>query len=199
LLEDSRIRQTYFSSEEDATCWRGVLFATVTLLSKPRLGSPDESGLRLGSVWRVKCPSRFGRDALRCGVLVNTYNERNESESRFRLTNVHLDSLPIQPSQRPQQINIAVDLLKSASCGLVARDFNAILPEDESLVADYGLEDAWAKTYGGESGFIRVIDCKAPFPPARLDKIAITGINVEDVEIMHPGVTRILPLPRKHS
>lgn len=96
----------------------GASFASITLLSKSRFGYP-RGGLadcpRIGPVWRVKFPSRFGRDALCCNILVKSGRPRSSTgqpaPSRIRLINGHLDSLQIRPSQRPRQISITAALL----------------------------------------------------------------------------------------
>lgn len=140
-------------------------------------------GARLGTVWRITYPSRFGRDALCCDI----FTSRDGQESyRIRLINVHLDSLPIQPSRRPQQISIAASLLNSAGRGIVAGDFNPVLPEDETLVTESGLHDAWLSTNDSEPGFTWGISGKESFPPARLDKIAMVGLLTQEVTLMHP-------------
>jgi tyrosyl-DNA phosphodiesterase 2 len=78
-------------------------------------------------------------------------------------------------------------LLRSAGLGLAAGDFNPVLPEDETLVAENGLLDAWTVTRGSESGFTWGIDGKQMFPPARLDRIAITVLQARSMEVLHPG------------
>lgn len=110
LLETAQIRQAFFSTEaDDASSWeRAAPFANITLLSKSRFGYPRGGsaaavdGLRIGPVWRVRFPSRFGRDALCCDVLLDssgrsrlpsTREETAAPSSRIRLINVHLDLL----------------------------------------------------------------------------------------------------------
>lgn len=196
LLQNPRIRQIYFSSEADDASWKDASFATMTLLSKASFAYPKDRSkarIRLGPVWRVNYSSRFGRDALCCDIIVSNSQAKT---SRIRLINVHLDSLPILPSLRPQQISIAASLLQSAGRGLIAGDFNPVLPEDDALITDHGLIDAWVQTHGTESGFTWGIDGKAPFPPARLDKIAVTGLDVQEVTIEHPGIMEPLRPPR---
>jgi tyrosyl-DNA phosphodiesterase 2 len=185
LLRDSRIRDGWFSSEADDNSWRGQSFASMTLLSKSRFAytkdkeSIPSGKMALGPVWRVNYPSKFGRDALCCDVFVES--------SRVRLINVHLDSLPIQPSKRPRQIQIIASLLRSANRGLVAGDFNPVLPEDDTLIQKNHLVDAWAALQPDESGFTWGVDGKQPFPPNRMDKVAMLGLKAESIEVMHPG------------
>ena len=191
LLEDPRIRQDWIASEGSATSFGQQSFISVTLMSKGRFGQPASSpgGLALGRVWRVKYPSRFGRDALCCDIFVPscTKSPGETTLTRTRLINVHLDSLPIQPSLRPRQISIVASLLRCAGRGLVAGDFNPVLPQDTTLLRDNDLIDAWAELHPGEPGFTWGVDGNEPFPPNRMDKIAILGLKVQDMEILHPG------------
>ncbi|KAI8683246.1 hypothetical protein NCS56_00448800 [Fusarium sp. Ph1] len=69
LLKDARIRESWFSTEADTTNWGGHIFATMMLVSKARFG-PSNKSMALGPVWRVKFPSRFGRDALCSDIFV---------------------------------------------------------------------------------------------------------------------------------
>lgn len=195
LLQDDWIRETWISSEADETNWAGVQFATMTLLSRSRFSpvasqpSPGTTpssawGFSLGPVWRVRYPSRFQRDALCCDILW-------DRTTRIRLVNVHLDSLPIQPNLRPQQVSIAADLLRAAGGGgrgLIAGDWNPVTEGDASLVRENGLVDAWEHLRPGEDGFTWGLDGKGePFPPGRLDKVAVLGLTAKDIEVMHPG------------
>ncbi|KAI1109962.1 hypothetical protein F5Y14DRAFT_430735 [Nemania sp. NC0429] len=94
---------------------------------------------------RVRYPSRFGRDALCCDIFVpavgTTSSHVASQHIRIRLINVHLDSLPIQPSRRPRQVAIVASLLRSAGRGIIAGEINSILPEDDALVKGNGLRD----------------------------------------------------------
>lgn len=204
LLQNDWVRQNWISSEANDTHWADVPFATLTLLSRSLFGitynlytSDGQAGttpvisnnaknnsFSLGSVWRVKYPSRFSRDALCCDVLYN-------STARIRLINVHFDSLPIQPSRRPRQVAIAADLVRTSgvSYGVIAGDWNPVLDEDRDLVKKNGLTDAWEHLHPDQDGFTWGLDGKgAPFPPSRLDKIAILGIRPSQIRVIHPGV-----------
>lgn len=206
LLQNDWVRKSWISSEADDTNWADVPFATMTLLSRSQFGvtcNPDTSdgkassaslttnnannSFSLGSVWRVKYPSRFSRDALCCDIFWN-------STARIRLINVHLDSLPIQPSRRPRQLAIAADLLRTAgvSHGVIAGDWNPVMEEDKKLVQINGLADAWEHLHPDEDGFTWGLDGKgAPFPPARLDKIAILGLQPLWIRVIHPEMVTI--------
>ncbi|KAI1076180.1 Endonuclease/exonuclease/phosphatase [Whalleya microplaca] len=193
LLKDSRIRNDWFSSEADETNWEGQSFASMTLLSRSRFRDTKESPGKatLGPIWRYKYPSRFGRDALCCDVFLPSLQAgpltHELTDSRIRLVNVHLDSLPIQPSQRPRQVSIVASIIRSAGRGLVAGDFNPVLPEDDTLIQDNRLVDVWPELHNKNPGFTWGIDGKQPFPPNRLDKIAMLGLRAQDMEVMHPN------------
>ncbi|KAN0072632.1 Endonuclease/exonuclease/phosphatase [Elaphomyces granulatus] len=201
MLNDARIRQHWFSSEADEANWGGQSFASMTLLSKERFAYPKGSSetATLGPVWRVKYPSRFERDALCCDIFVPSpfpasAAPRNPN-ARFRLVNVHLDSLPVHPSYRPRQVSIIASILCRTGRGVVAGDFNPVLPEDETLVQDNDLVDAWVELRHGEPGFTWGIDGKQPFPPNRLDKVATVGLKVQDIEVLHPESITTLGKP----
>lgn len=180
LLDDPEIRRGWLLSDASGILPAGQSFTTVTLFSKARFQSPN-----LGPIWRTQYPCRFGRDALCCDVFAPSVS--GESSVRLRLVNVHLDSLPIQPILRPQQVSIAAALLRSAGRGVVAGDFNSVLPSDETLVQDNGLVDSWVAIRPGEPGFTWGVDGKEPFPPNRMDKICTVGLKVQAVEILSPG------------
>ncbi|KAK1227162.1 hypothetical protein PQX77_009796 [Marasmius sp. AFHP31] len=126
-------------------------FATMTLLSRERFGSPflDEEGerggkLMLDSVFRMELPSRYGRDALCVGIIALA-----ASGAVFRLLNVHLDSLNYH-LRRGLQMWALADLLREPGCtsGILAGDFNAIFPVDHELIDKYKLLDAWVALRG---------------------------------------------------
>ncbi|CAG7944373.1 unnamed protein product [Penicillium olsonii] len=194
ILEDERIRESWISSECDDTAWGRQSFTTITLMSKTRFGRDADSGTNkaiLGPVWRVKYPSRFDRDALCCDTFVPSSNSKPGSKSssatRIRLVNVHLDSLPIQPSRRPQQISIASSYLRAAGCGVVAGDFNPVLEEDGILIDKNGLTDAWVALHSQDPGYTWGVDGQQPFPPNRLDRVAVLGLTPSSIEVLPPG------------
>lgn len=201
LLQHAWIRENWILSEADETSWADVPFATMTLLSRSQFGDiisePELASSRstadstynepyysLGPVWRIKYPSRFNRDALCCDILWNR-------TVRIRLVNIHLDSLPIQPNLRPRQIAIAASLVRTAGLdyGAIAGDWNPVTEDDKSLVQQNELVDAWDYLHpgGGYDGFTWGLDGRAPFPPGRLDKIAVLGLKPVDIQIIHPG------------
>lgn len=188
ILDDTRLRCGWFLSDTDNAFRQGQSFTSMTLLSKARFRPPNETTATLGPVWRVKYPSRFGRDALCCDVFVPSPSP--SLTLRIRLINVHLDSLPIQPSRRPQQFSIVTSYLRTAAQGIVAGDFNPVLPEDLTLVKDHGLVDAWEELRPGESGLTWGIDGKQAFPPNRMDKVASFGLRLQSVDVHHPGTVQ---------
>lgn len=159
------------------------------IFSGDRKNSPEstysstvDAGSGIYPVWRVKYPSRFKRNALCCDIFWGT-------ETRIRLINVHLDSLPIQPNQRPRQVAIAANLLRTAGAGrgVIAGDWNPVSEEDTALVERNRLVDAWERLRPGEDGYTWGLDGKTePFPPGRLDKVAVLGLKPLDTQVLHP-------------
>ncbi|KAH9883339.1 Endonuclease/exonuclease/phosphatase [Xylariomycetidae sp. FL2044] len=142
----------------------------------------------LGPVWRVKYPSRFGRDALCCDIFFCD-DISTARRQRIRLINVHLDSLPIQPNQRPRQVAIAAALVRAAGVGrgVVAGDWNPVTEGDATLAEKNGLIDAWECLCPGEDGFTWGLDGRGdPFPAARLDRVAVLGLRLVDIRVVHP-------------
>ena len=187
ILKDERIRRFWFSSECDDGAWGNQSFATMTLLSRQRFVSTSSEATlgkaRLGPIWRVSYPSRFGRDALCCDVFAPSLNSPH-SLTRMRLINVHLDSLPINPSHRPQQVSIISKFLRSAGRGLAAGDFNPVLEEDATLLERNGLTDAWSALYPEQPGYTWGTDGKQPFPANRLDKVALFGLRPHNIKVV---------------
>lgn len=186
LLAIPWLRDHWYSSETDTINWGTQSFASMTLVSRLRLGDIGRAAdkVALGPIWRVKYPSRFERDALCCDVLLTS----SGSLSRVRLINVHLDSLPIQPSLRPLQLSVVASYLRAAGRGLVAGDFNSVLPEDDTLISTNCLIDIWAELHPNEAGFTWGFDGKQPFPLNRLDKVAIVGLKAYDIQVIQPGM-----------
>ncbi|KAF2242490.1 hypothetical protein BU26DRAFT_524118 [Trematosphaeria pertusa] len=82
---------------------------------------------------RVSLPTQFGLDALCCDLLVNSPSGRS---LRILFINVHLNSLPIRPSWRPQHPAVAASYLSAAGRGLVAGDFNPLFAEDDIICSN---------------------------------------------------------------
>jgi tyrosyl-DNA phosphodiesterase 2 len=182
LLTNPEIRRAFLLSDASGIPPPGQAFTTTTLLSRTRFPTP-------GPVWRVRYPSRFQRDALCCDIFVPGGGATTTTTpgARVRLVNVHLDSLPMQPSLRPAQVAVAAGLVRSAGRGVVAGDFNPVLAGDGGLVEENGLVDAWVEMHPGEDGFTWGVDGEEPFPPSRMDKVAVVGLRVERVEVLAPG------------
>lgn len=151
----------------------------------------------LDRVWRVKYPSRFGRDALCCDILLpptsssslgtGPTRETETEPSRIRLINVHLNSLPVNPSLRLRQHTISASYLRAAGHGVMTGDFNPVLPEDETLIGDNHLVDAWNELYPNKDGFTWGVNGDAPFPPGRLDKVATLGLKSCGMKVVQPS------------
>jgi len=190
ILNDDRIRGSWFSSERDDTSWGKQSFATMTLVSKARFALDSDSGMSnatLGPIWRVKYPSHFERDALCCDLFAFSPREPEPSSTtRIRLVNVHLDSLPMNPSHRPRQISIVSSFLCTAGRGLVAGDFNPVLKDDATLIEDSGLMDVWTSLHSEDPGYTWGVDGEQPFPPNRLDKVAVLGLSPYSIKTLKP-------------
>lgn len=153
LLANSWIQQNWYVSEASVSAFHSRNFISITLVCKTWIVT---AGIQLGAIWKIALPSHFGRDALCCDVIFNasaTYYSAGRRESRIRLINVHLDSLPIHPSLRPQQLALCTAYLRAAGRGVVAGDFNPVLEQDEELVGVNGLVDAWARLKPGAPGY----------------------------------------------
>ena len=159
LLNDPRIRSDFLTTDaEDDTSFRGVPFATMTLLSSKCFGSPLLAGevegegggpkMVVDSVFRTELPSRYDRDAL----CVNIASPAAPG-TVLRLLNVHLDSLDSQ-FRRVLQMLALSNLLREPGCngGVIAGDLNSISAEDHALIDEHGLVDAWVALRGPDGG-----------------------------------------------
>lgn len=192
IMQDTRIQEGWFSTDTDGTRWSRQPFGTITLLSRTRFHQAGHGNqMTLGRVWRIRYDSRYSRDALCCDIHVH---EGSSVPRCIRLVNVHLDSLAHRPSHRPTQMAAVASALREAGCGVVAGDFNPVLPEDQTLVADNGLLDAWVEVHGSTDGFTWGADQKRSHGPRRLDKVAMTGLQAEEVDVLRPGVISSHPM-----
>ncbi|XP_006463481.1 hypothetical protein AGABI2DRAFT_194291 [Agaricus bisporus var. bisporus H97] len=111
-----------------------------------------------------------------------------------RIINFHFDSLWNTLSHRAKQMEILANLLHEPGCdgGLIAGDFNAIRPEDHTLLEKNGLEDAWLAVHGrdGANGTTWGVGVqrKGGLGLGRLDKIAMLGLEAKEMEILRPGM-----------
>ena len=69
----------------------------------------------------------------------------------------------------------------------MAGDFNPVLPDDDMLVRANGLLDVWNELHPSEAGFTWGADGDQPFPPNRLDKVAVVGLKPCSIKIIAPG------------
>lgn len=86
---------------------------------------------------------------------------------------------------------------KQSNIGLVAGDFNAVCQEDQGLIMNNGLVDAWLQLYGADAAQPQINTeqkSKQPLEPRRLDRVAITG-PLESLELQHPCPGTI-PVPK---
>lgn len=78
------------------------------------------------------------------------------------------------------------EFLHCAGRGLVAGDFNPVLDEDALLITSNGLTDAWTALRPGELGYTWGVDGKERYPPKRMDKVALLGLQPRCIEIFEP-------------
>jgi tyrosyl-DNA phosphodiesterase 2 len=187
LLEESWIQQNWYTSDANTSAFGNQKFINITLVSK--LWAVRD-GILLGVIWRILLPSRFGRDVLCCDLIFNSSSKHISCRSspRIRLLNVHLDSLPINPSLRPHQLSIGASYLSAAGRGVIAGDFNPVLPGDHDLVHTNNLIDAWAHLHPRNPGHTWGIYGEQSFLPNRLDKVALFNLTPSDVGILQTSV-----------
>ena len=206
VLDDPRVRSRFLTSDaENDTAFKGVPFATMTLLSNERFASPllaekdgsdgkgegegkRDSEMMLHSAFRMTLPSRYERDAF----CVNFHDPATPGNV-LRLLNVHLDSLDAY-FRRAFQVHLLDRLLREGGCsgGVIAGDFNAIDPDDRTLVEKHGLVDAWVKLYGRTTGRDGAtwgvgVELENGLKPSRLDKVVMLGLEPVDIEVLQPG------------
>jgi tyrosyl-DNA phosphodiesterase 2 len=191
LLENSWIQQHWYASDVDASAFRNQKFISITLVSKLWVAT---DGILLGATWRVSLPIRFGRDALCCDFILNSsskHTSRDRSSLRIRLVNVHLDSLPINPSLRPHQLSIGASYLGAAGRGIIAGDFNTVLSEDDDLIRTNDLTDAWEHLHPNDPGHTWGVYGDQSFPPNRLDKVALFNLTTSGMGILRTSELRL--------
>jgi tyrosyl-DNA phosphodiesterase 2 len=183
LLEEPWIQQNWYTSDVNASAFGTQNFTSITLVSKNWVTTHS---IRLGAFWRTSLPSRFGRDALCCDLILNSSNKPTSGKSSLwiRLINVHLDSLPTNPSLRPHQLSIGASYLSAAGRGIIAGDFNPALPEDDDLVDANDLTDAWTHLHPNEAGHTWGVHGEQSFPPNRLDKVALFNLTTSGMGIL---------------
>lgn len=98
-----------------------------------------------------------------------------------------MDSLPINPSLRLRQLSIITSYFRATGHGLVAGDFNPVLPYDDILVSANCLLDVWSELHPSKAEFTWGFDGDQPFPPNRLDKVAVVGLKPCSTEVIALG------------
>jgi tyrosyl-DNA phosphodiesterase 2 len=142
----------------------------------------------LDGVFRMKLPSRYKRDALCVEIAAPAV-----PGAVFRLLNVHLDSLDSY-FRRAMQVWALADLLREPRCrgGIIAGDFNAILPKDHMLVDKHELLDAWVALHGstGPDGATWGVglELEGGLKAGRLDKVAMLHLKPDEIEVLQPGL-----------
>ncbi|KAG2154049.1 hypothetical protein DEU56DRAFT_772602 [Suillus clintonianus] len=94
----------------------------------------------------------------------------------LRIANTHLDPLPDGAPIREKQLKLVADTLMQDGLfgGVVGGDFNAVTPNDSTLVESVGLWDAWSGDDTDERGFTWGYQPRSPLAPGRLDKLVYT-------------------------
>jgi len=117
------------------------------------------------------------------------------SGAAFCLLNVHLDSLNLHFRHALQMWALAGLLHKPRwRGGIIAGDFNAILPKDHRLVDKHELLDAWVTLHGstGPDGATWGVgvEPEGRLKAGRLDKVATLGLKPDEIEVFQPGLIR---------
>jgi tyrosyl-DNA phosphodiesterase 2 len=71
-----------------------------------------------------------------------------------------------------------------AGRGIIAGDFNPVLPEDDDLVHTNNLIDAWAHLHPRSPGHTWGIYGEQSFPPNWLDKVSLLNLEPSDRGIL---------------
>lgn len=173
LLDTPWIQSNYYTTEHTPEADNsGVPIVQITLAAKT---------LTVGDVFSVSLPSRYERNLVCCDIRLQ--------DQAVRIVNVHFDSLAHDPSFRPAQVKLAADLVRAAGRGVIAGDWNPVMQIDHTLVSENRLLDAWEAVRPGQDGFTWNWDgrSKEPFPPQRLDKVAVVGLKPLEIEVLEPG------------
>ncbi|KAI0039853.1 hypothetical protein FA95DRAFT_970856 [Auriscalpium vulgare] len=186
ILQHPWVRRYFTVFPDSPKRWpHGARYGLVTLLGR---------GVRITqarSLWFGN--TGMARGALLVDVLVAG---RALAAQVLRIANTHLESLPAGAPRRAGQMRAIAPLVHDAGVagGLVCGDMNALVPADDALVAQCGLNDAWdcredARAYGATWGHQ---PAHARFAPGRLDKILFVGrgaYRVQGTRKIGEGVT----------
>lgn len=234
ILNSNFVQNNYYITDIDSTSWHPSVspsFGSVTLIRRSPIiatglyGSPTapRPALRPAAIYRIpfdKSLSHLNRDALCCDILLR-------GGTRLRVVNVHLDSLNINPPLRPAQLALCAEHLHCLGdtkgysiglhAGLVAGDFNAISPRDETLAEECGLVNIWRATHPGvgdtpdastnalaianpgdkaedqntltprEDGATWGVQFQEAFPSGRLDRVAVHNLRPVQATVIPCG------------
>lgn len=171
------VRDRFHITDLDSSAWASGLYGTTMLLDR-RLG--------VASCFRVHySATQMERDALFVDVTVPA---AAGTPKTVRLGNSHLESLALDPPQRPAQVRTAAPHLHAGGLAgaVIAGDFNAIQPFDAALHSDNGLRDAYLELggqEGGENGFTwgqqALPALRERFGFSRMDKAYFCGSGIK--------------------
>jgi tyrosyl-DNA phosphodiesterase 2 len=190
ICEASWVRERFHLTDIDEKNWGKNTYGTTTLVDKL---------LGVQNVFRVRYPSKMGRDGLFVDVAVGVPNRSDAADVKtIRLCNTHLEPFVSKPPLRPSQLAVCARYLRGPSIhgGLVAGDFNAIEHFDRTLHIDNNLTDAYLALGGQEEsdegytwGYQSSEDEMKKYGPSRMDKVMFCGwVRVEGLERVGVGV-----------
>ena len=146
IAQKQWIRDNFYITDIDDSAWASGAYGTTTLIDRR---------LDISSCFRVHySATKMERDALFVDVAIPIMTPNGYGRAAtLRLCNTHLESLVPVPPLRPAQMQLVAKYMHAdgVSGAVIAGDFNAIQPEDESLHTDTGLKDAYLEA-GGQSG-----------------------------------------------
>ncbi|KAG2358625.1 hypothetical protein BDR07DRAFT_1417134 [Suillus spraguei] len=189
ILANLKVREAFLVTDaEDQTSF-DKLFAFDLELQREEDGVERGEKFMLGPVSRVKLPSKYRRCALSVDII-----PPSTPTTTCRLVNVHLDSLGDTDPYRTEQMEILTNLLREPGCGggLIVGDFNAISPKDHTFLDKNGLVGLDGATWGVG------LERHDGLGPGRLDKVAMSGVDANDMEILRPCLTKV-PKPGEDS
>lgn len=173
------VRDRFHITDLDISAWASGLYGTTMLLDR-RLG--------VASCFRVHySATQMERDALFVDVTVPASGAAGAPRT-VRLGNSHLESLALDPPQRPAQVRTAAPHLHAGGLAgaVIAGDYNAIQPFDAALHSDNGLRDAYLEAggkEGGEGGFMwgqqALPALRERFGCSRMDKAYFCGSGIK--------------------
>lgn len=159
-----------------------------SLDSKEAVGGLEGGGkFIVGPVSREPLPSASGRDGLYVDIIPPF-----APDTFLRIVNVHLDSRN-RFSYRTQQLKQLARVLREPGCrGGVIWVISTRLPmRMTSSSRRTSSKDAWLALHGDTDPDAPTWSVgrrrEAEFEPRRLDKVAMVGLTVETMEIMHSG------------